>query len=165
MRRRNLASVLGLLATVAGSSAGVAANGSDAAAERAARIEQVRAVEMAFAKAVMDDKPDAFAALLDEGAVFVSGKNVTRGKAAIVAGWKDFFGPARPYFEWHPEVVELSADGNLGLSRGPWVIRTKDKDGKEIEIKGLYNSVWQRQADGSWRIIFDAGCSPCPACG
>ena len=36
MQRRNLASVLGLLATVAGSSAGVAA---DAAAERAARIE------------------------------------------------------------------------------------------------------------------------------
>ncbi len=165
MRRRNLASVLGLLATVAGSSAGVAANGSDAAAERAARIEQVRAVEMAFAKAVMDDKPDAFAALLDEGAVFVSGKNVTRGKTAVVAGWKDFFGPERPYFEWHPEVVELSADGNLGLSRGPWVIRTKDKDGKEVEIKGLYNSVWQRQADGSWRIIFDAGCSPCPVCG
>lgn len=162
MRRRNLASVLGLLATVAGSSAGVAA---DAAAERTARIEQVRAVEMAFAKAVMDDRPDAFAALLDEGAVFVSGKNVTRGKTAIVAGWKDFFGPERPYFEWHPEVVELSADGNLGLSRGPWVIRTKDKDGKEVEIKGLYNSVWQRQADGGWRIIFDAGCSPCPVCG
>lgn len=162
MRRRNLASVLGLLATVAGSAAGVAA---DAAAERTARIEQVRAVEMAFAKAVMDDRPDAFAALLDEGAVFVSGKNVTRGKTAIVAGWKDFFGPERPYFEWHPEVVELSADGNLGLSRGPWVIRTKDKDGKEVEIKGLYNSVWQRQADGGWRIIFDAGCSPCPVCG
>lgn len=165
MRRRNLASVLGLLATVAGSSVGVAANASDAAAERAARIEQVRAVEIAFAKAVMDDKPEAFAALLDEGTVFVSGRTVTRGKTAVVAGWKDFFGPARPYFEWHPEVVELSADGNLGLSRGPWVIRTKDKDGKEIEVKGLYNSVWQRQTDGSWRIVFDAGCGPCPACG
>ncbi|MBP7588036.1 MAG: nuclear transport factor 2 family protein [Thermoanaerobaculia bacterium] len=113
----------------------------------------------------MDDKPEAFAALLDEGTVFVSGRTVTRGKTAVVAGWKDFFGPARPYFEWHPEVVELSADGNLGLSRGPWVIRTKDKDGKEIEVKGLYNSVWQRQVDGSWRIIFDAGCGPCPACG
>lgn len=162
MRRRNLASVLGLLATVAGSSIAV---GADAAVERAARVEQVRAAEIAFAKAVMDDKPELFAALLDEGAVFVSGRTVTHGKAAVVAAWKDYFGPARPYFEWHPEVVELSADGNLGLSRGPWVIRTKDKDGKEIEVKGLYNSVWQRQVDGSWRIIFDAGCGPCPACG
>ena len=162
MRRRNLASVLGLLATVAWSSS---VAGADAAAERAARIEQVRAAEIAFARSVMDDKPEIFAGLLDEGTVFVSGKSVTRGKSAVVAGWKDFFGPDRPYFEWHPEVVELSADGNLGLSRGPWVIRTKDKEGKEVEIQGLYNSIWQRQADGTWKIIFDAGCGPCPACG
>ena len=162
MRRRNLASVLGLLATVAGSSIAL---GADAAGERAARVEQVRAAEVAFAKSVMDDKPEAFAALLEPGAVFVSGQSVTRGKAAILAAWKGYFGPGRPYFEWHPEVVELSADGNLGLSRGPWVIRTKDKEGKEVEIRGLYNSIWQRQADGSWRILFDAGCSPCPTCG
>jgi ketosteroid isomerase-like protein len=162
MRRRNLASVLGLLATVAGSSAGVAA---DADAERATRVEQVRAVEIAFAKSLLDDKPEAFAALLDPGAVFVSGQNVTRGKAAIVAAWKDYFGPDRPYFEWHPEVVELSADGTLGLSRGPWTIRFRDKEGKEVERKGLYNSIWQRQPDGAWKILFDAGCSPCPTCG
>lgn len=165
MRRRNLASVLGLLATVAGSSAGVATDAPDAAAERAARIEQVRAVELAFAKAVMDDRPEAFAALLDPGTVFVSGKTVTRGKAAVIEAWKGFFGPERPYFEWHPEVVELSADGTLGLSRGPWMIRTRDKDGKEVEIRGLYNSIWQRQPDSTWKILFDAGCGPCPACG
>ena len=162
MQRRNLASVLGLLATLAGSSAGVAVDGS---AERAARTEQVRAAELAFAKAVLDDRPETFAALLDEGAVFVSGQDVSRGKATVIEAWKGYFGPGRPYFEWHPEVVELSADGNLGLSRGPWVIRTKDKEGKEVEIRGLYNSIWQRQADGSWRILFDAGCSPCPTCG
>ena len=83
----------------------------------------------------------------------------------MIEAWKGYFGPERPYFEWHPDVVELSADGNLGLSRGPWVIRTRDKEGKEVEIRGLYNSIWQRQADGSWRILFDAGCSPCPTCG
>ncbi len=138
---------------------------ADAGADRAARVEQVRAAEVAFAKTVMDSRPDLFAGFLDEGAVFVSGKTVTRGKTAVVESWKGYFGPGRPYFEWHPEVVELSADGNLGLSRGPWVIRTKDKEGKEVEIRGLYNSIWQRQADGSWRILFDAGCSPCPTCG
>ena len=59
------------MATLAGSSAGVAVDGS---AERAARTEQVRAAELAFAKAVLDDTPDAFAALIDEGAVVVSGE-------------------------------------------------------------------------------------------
>jgi len=143
-----------------------AAVGADVVvADRAARVEQVRATEIAFAKTVMDARLDLFAGFLDEGTVFVSGKSVTRGKAAVVESWKEFFGAERPYFEWHPEVVELSADGNLGLSRGPWVMRAKDKEGKEVEIQGVYNSVWQRQSDGSWKILFDAGCSPCPVCG
>ena len=162
MGRRNLASVLGLWAAVAG---GAVASAAEPDAERALRIEQVRAAEIAFAKSLMDDKPEVFAAYLDSGAIFVSGPTVTRGKEAILAGWKDYFGPQRPHFEWHPEVVELSSDGTLGFSRGPWTIRFKGKDGVEVARKGLFNSTWQRQADGSWRIVFDAGCSPCPTCG
>ena len=135
-----------------------------AALDRGALVEQVRAAEIAFAQSVLDNKPDVFASLLDSDTVFVSGNEVTRGKAAVIESWKGFFAPNRPHFEWHPEIVELSADGLLGLSRGPWVLRGKDKDGKDFERKGIYNSIWQRQADGSWKIIFDAGCSPCPAC-
>jgi len=133
--------------------------------DRAARTAEVRAAEIAFAAAVMENRPEVFAAFLDEEAVFVGGAGVTRGKAAIVEAWKGFFAAERPYFEWHPEVVELSGDGTLGLTRGPWTIRFKDKEGKEVEQTGLFNSVWRRRADGSWKIVFDAGCSPCPECG
>lgn len=133
-------------------------------ADRAALVEEVRATEIAFAKALMDNKPELFASYLDEGAVFVNNREVTRGKAEVVRTWMGFFAPERPYFEWHPEVVELSADGTLGLSRGPWLMRFQDKDGKEVERRGLYNSIWQHQSDGGWKILFDAGCSPCPVC-
>jgi ketosteroid isomerase-like protein len=134
-------------------------------ADRTALVEQVRAAEIAFAKSVLDGKPEVFASFLDPETVFVSGATVTRGKAAVLDSWKGFFEPQRPYFEWHPEVVELTADGTLGLSRGPWVLRAKDKEGKEVERKGVFNSVWRLQPDGSWKVIFDAGCSPCPTCG
>ncbi|MGE0641048.1 MAG: DUF4440 domain-containing protein [Thermoanaerobaculia bacterium] len=134
------------------------------APDRAALAEEVRATEIAFARSVMDNEPELFASFLDEGAIFVSNREVTRGKADVVRAWKGFFEPDRPYFEWHPEVVELSADGTLGLSRGPWVMRFQDKDGKEVELRGLYNSIWQRQSGGGWKILFDAGCSPCPVC-
>ena len=132
--------------------------------DRAARAEEVRRAELAFAASVMENRPESFAALLDDGAVFVSGE-ISRGKAEVVEAWKGLFGPERPYFEWHPEVVELSADGELGLSRGPWTMRGKGPDGVEVERQGTYNSIWRRQADGSWRIVFDAGCAPCPRCG
>lgn len=132
--------------------------------DRAARTEEVRRVELAFAASVMENKPEVFAGYLDEEAAFVGGAGVKRGRAAIVEAWKGFFAEGRPYFEWHPEVVELAADGTLGLTRGPWTIRARDKDGKEVEQTGTFNSVWRRQADGSWRIVFDAGCAPC-GCG
>lgn len=156
--RRYLFGLLFAAANVA-----VAATGS--APDRAAGLAEVRATELAFAAALMENQPAAFAAFLDEEAVFVGGAEVTRGKAAILEAWKGFFGEARPHFEWHPEVVELSGDGTLGLTRGPWTLRAKDADGKEVERTGIFNSVWRRQADGTWKIVFDAGCSPCPKCG
>lgn len=127
----------------------------------AARREEVRRTELAFAAAVMENRPADFAALLDDEAVFVGGAGVTRGRDAIVAAWAGFFTEGRPYFEWHPEIVELSADGDLGLTRGPWTLRATAPDGTVREQSGLFNSVWRRQGDGSWRIVFDAGCA-CP---
>jgi ketosteroid isomerase-like protein len=132
--------------------------------DRAALVEQVRAAELAFAKTVADDRIDQFVTFLDSEAVFVTGMKETKGPAAIVEAWAGSFGPNRPYFEWHPEVIELSPDATFALSRGPWTIRTTDKRGKVKESKGVFNTIWRRQTDGSWKVLYDAGCSPCPEC-
>jgi ketosteroid isomerase-like protein len=136
-----------------------------AAAERAARTETARAAEVAFAGSVESGDPVAFAAAIDEQAVFVDASGPTRGRAAITAAWAPLLAPDRPDFRWHPELVELSGDGTLALSRGPWTMKAKRADGVVVERGGTFNSIWRRQADGSWRIVFDAGCPPCPACG
>jgi len=136
----------------------------DPAGERARRAEEVRQTELAFAASVRDNRPDLFATFLDPDTVFVGSSGATRGAAAVVAAWAGFFAEGRPYFEWHPEIVELSGDGTLGLSRGPWVLRGKNAQGVEVERKGTFNSIWRRQADGGWKIVFDAGCDPCPKC-
>ena len=133
--------------------------------ERMGRVEEVRASELAFARSVAVKDRDAFAAKIDPDAVFVGGGGPTVGKERIVEEWAAFFADGAPEFEWHPEVVELSGDGTLGLSRGPWMMTGTRKDGTPFEHKGLFNSVWRRQEDGSWKIVFDAGCDPCPACG
>jgi ketosteroid isomerase-like protein len=132
--------------------------------DRAALTEQVRAAEIAFAKTVADDRIDTFESFLDPDAVFISGMTTTRGKAAVVESWKGSFGPGRPDFTWYPEVIELSPDATFALSRGPWVIRTVDKRGRVKEVKGVFNSIWRRHPDGSWKVLYDAGCPPCPEC-
>lgn len=149
----------GLLA--AGASAPAAA---EEAIAREALIEQVRQSEIAFAATVAARDKMRFAAMIAEDAVFVGGGGATRGREAIVQAWSRFFEPTAPEFVWRPEIVELSADGTLGFTRGPWTMKGKDAQGEPIDLAGIFNSVWRRQADGGWRVVFDAGCSPCPAC-
>ena len=116
--------------------------------------DQVRAAETAFAKSMADRDLAAFTRLLGDDAVFFGGKGVMRGKSAVAAEWKRFFdGPAAP-FSWAPAEVEVLSSGTLGFSSGPVL----DPKGNRI---GTFNSVWQRQPDGSWKIVFDKGCPPC----
>ena len=117
-------------------------------------VDEVRAAETAFAKSMADRNLAAFTALLAEDAVFWGGKGVNRGKAAVAADWKRFFDGATAPFSWAPAEVEVLPSGDLGFTSGP----VFDPKGQRI---GTFNSVWQRQKDGSWKIIFDKGCPPC----
>jgi ketosteroid isomerase-like protein len=115
---------------------------------------EVRAAETAFAKSMADRNAAAFASLVADEAVFFGGKSVQRGKGEVVAEWKRFFdAPAAP-FSWAPAEVEVLPSGTLGFSSGP----VYDPQGRRI---GTFNSVWQRQRDGSWKVVFDKGCPPC----
>ena len=113
---------------------------------------QVRAAETAFAKTMADRDHAAFSSFLADEAIFF-GQGALRGKAAIAAGWKTYFeGPAAP-FSWEPVTVEVLDSGTLALSSGP----VRDPQGQQI---GTFSSIWRREADGKWRVVFDKGC-PC----
>ena len=115
--------------------------------------EQVRQTEIAFAKTMADRDHAAFATFLAEETVFFGG-SLLRGKAAVADSWKRFYeGPQAP-FSWRPEAVKVLDSGSLGFSSGP----VFDPAGERI---GTFNSVWRREKDGRWRIVFDKGCD-CP---
>jgi uncharacterized protein (TIGR02246 family) len=129
-------------------------------------VEEVRRAELAFAATVAEKRPDRFAAMVADDAVFLGARGeVARGRDEVVAAWQGLFAADAPDFRWHPEIVELSGDGTLGLSRGPWTVSGRDPQGQPFERGGTFTSIWRRQADGSWRVIFDAGCGGCPGCG
>ncbi len=119
--------------------------------------EELRQTELDFAASVRRRDVEAFKSFIAPDAVFV-GEGVNRGREAIVAAWAPFFAPDGPRLEWHPEVVELAEGGALGLTRGPYTFTGRDENGAERTSSGLFNSVWRRQPDGTWRIVFDAGC-------
>jgi ketosteroid isomerase-like protein len=114
---------------------------------------QVREAETAFAATMASRDHVAFAEFVAEEAIFFGRSGPLRGRAAVLEGWRPLFeGPTAP-FSWKPEVVEVLESGSLALSSGSvW-----DPEGKQI---GTFNSIWRRDADGRWRVIFDKGCDP-----
>lgn len=115
--------------------------------------EELRSSEMAFAAAFGANDPESFATFVAEDAVFLAGSGQTlRGREAVVAVWRKMM--ADPKFGWEPSRVEVNDEGTLGTTTGP----VRDLKGNHI---GSFSSVWKRQEDGSWKVIFD-GAPDCP---
>jgi ketosteroid isomerase-like protein len=112
--------------------------------------EQVKAREIAFARTMADRDLQAFLTFISPEAVFFSENEPLRGRDAISRAWAPLFeDPAAP-FAWHPDVVEVLDSGRLALSSGPVV----DPSG---EVVGRFNSIWRKDPDGQWRVVFDKG--------
>lgn len=116
----------------------------------------VRCQDIAFSRSVEARDIEHFKSFLDTDARFV-GNSVLRGPDEISAAWAVFFGDDGPAIKWRPQFVELLEDGTLALTRGPYRMIAEDPDGNRVENWGTFNSVWRKNADGEWRVIFDAG--------
>lgn len=117
--------------------------GGDPAAE-------VEARERAFARTMADRDMEAFLTFVSPEAIFFGGSGAIRGRDAVAAAWAPFFqGPDAP-FSWSPDVVEVLDSGTLALSSGPVL----NPQGEQV---GRFNSIWRKDPDGVWRVIFDRG--------
>jgi len=125
-----------------------------AAPDRSALTEQVLKTEGAFAKSMADRDHAAFTSFLAEDTIFL-GRAAMRGKAAVAQAWKGFFEGRKAPFSWRQERVEVNDSGTMALSTGP----VFDPDGTQT---GNFSSVWRREADGKWKIVFDSGCNCVP---
>ena len=116
----------------------------------------VFAAERAFAKSMADRDFTAFGRHVAADTLFFGTVKVHRGRDAVLAAWKPFFdGPQAP-FSWEPDQVEVLDSGQLALSTGP----VRNPQG---QIVARFNSIWMRQADGRWLVVFDKGSPPDPA--
>src|SRR5205807_1354436 len=80
---------------------------------------------------------------------FLGSKRILSGKEEIKKGWAEWLTSPKAPFRWEAERVSANDKGDLAISSGP----VFDPWGKRT---GSFVSTWQRQADGSWKIIFDS---------
>lgn len=115
--------------------------------------QQVRDAENAFAATMAARDHKAFATFLAEDAVFF-GNEAVRGKAAVAESWKRLYEKPDAPFSWRSEEVQVLDSGQLAHSSGP-VFNPKG------ERVGTFNSIWRRESDGRWKVVFDKGCDVC----
>lgn len=69
--------------------------------------------------------------------------------------------PAAPrtiVFNWQPMFGDISLAGDLGYTTGP-VLYTDVTENPKPPRHGMFFSVWQKQADGTWKVVVDMGSS------
>jgi ketosteroid isomerase-like protein len=131
-----------------------AASMQGSAAEDLAKLTgQVRATEIAFAKTLADRDVKAFRAMIAPDVIWLADQPL-RGPDLVLTRWQKFFDAPQPPFSWAPELVEVQEGGKLALSTGPVL----NPAGKRV---GTFTSIWRREPNGDWKIIFDRGCPVC----
>jgi ketosteroid isomerase-like protein len=111
---------------------------------------QVQAAERDFAATMAARDYQAFLDFVSEEALFFGSTTLHRGRKEVGASWRSYFDGAQAPFSWEPDRVEVLASGTLALSTGP----VRDESGK---VTSRFNSIWRRESDGRWRVIFDKG--------
>jgi ketosteroid isomerase-like protein len=63
---------------------------------------------------------------------------------------------------WHPDKAGIARSGDLGYTSGPYEETFTDVTGKTVSDKGKYLTVWKKQSDGSWKVLFDMSSTDLP---
>ena len=121
--------------------------------------------EQSFARSVADHDAAAFAQHVAETAAFgASTPEPTRGRDAIARRWAGLIEGKRVLLRWYPTRVTMAAGvADMAWSSGPSLVEVLDPKAKERYLLGAFHSVWHKDADGVWRVLFDDGVEPRPA--
>jgi ketosteroid isomerase-like protein len=139
-----------ILAVACALPAGAAAQDSAAVALDSLRAMTVVEAEQAFARAAAElGMRAAFLAhLADDAVVFTP--RATDGQEAYGA-----LAESSEVLQWEPAIAESSMADDLGYTTGPYTYRSAPD--APVSGSGWYLSVWQRKADGVWKVVLDLG--------
>ncbi|HEY5972686.1 MAG TPA: DUF4440 domain-containing protein [Pseudoxanthomonas sp.] len=134
------------------------------AAEFSAEECVVWARELSFARAVAEHDAAAFASHLQADTAFNSGKpQPLRGREVVTSAWGDIIAGKELKLLWYPTRATIGGPGDVAWSSGPALFEWPGRDPAQRFAIGTYHSVWHKDADGVWRILFDEGAGMKPA--
>lgn len=118
----------------------------------------IRKTDIAFSKATVDRRLDGFRDFIAEDVAAIRpNQPVVRGKKAFVESWAHNLEDPSHTLAWQPLLVEVSKSEDLGYSIGSYELKKSDASGTQVIGTGKYMTIWRKQKDGSWKVVFDSG--------
>lgn len=81
----------------------------------------------------------------------------TPGLGAIRAAMDPAFADTSWRLTWVPTMAFASEAGDLGYTLGTWQSTRYNDAGRGQVTTGKYVTIWRKQADGGWKVVFDGG--------
>lgn len=93
----------------------------------------------------------------EDGVMVPAQVDVIIGKEGIRQAMSKSFSLPQYSLRWEPLDAQVSDDGSMGYTYGKYIRTNLDQDGNVQTGSGKYTSIWQKQQDGSWKIVLDMG--------
>ncbi len=123
--------------------------------EKPSSVQELVAAEKAFAKySVENGMREAFIEFFtDEGINFVPQPVLTR---EFLKKRPPTPKPLPFILDWTPMTGDIARSGDLGYNTGPFMVTVPSQKDQKPSF-GYFFSIWKKQADGTWKVVVDAG--------
>ena len=113
-------------------------------------VSSLITAEKAYAKLAGEKgfREASISALADDAVIFTP--NAVNGKKFWQEAKED------PVIAWRPIFASISRSGELGYTTGPSEYR-KSRDAKKPDAFGHFVTIWQKNANGVWKVGVDVG--------
>lgn len=118
---------------------------------------QLQINEARWNKAYEDGDAEALAGMYaDDAALANPGEQLVRGKDAIRKATAAFATDPNLKVAFAANRIQVAQSGDLAYSRGNYTMTMTNPETRNPETStGHYLTVWQKQADGSWKAVED----------
>lgn len=114
--------------------------------------------DRAFARSVADRRLEAWVEAFDTtGIQMRPNLPFTPGHDEIRRLMTPAFADTSWHLSWEPHLAFVSASADLGYTLGTYGSVRRDSTGQERSGTGKYVTIWRKQADGGWKVVFDGG--------
>lgn len=139
------------------------ATGQQTSDSRAMAEAAIRAADAAGLKAAQaKDVAGATANYADDASWLPPHAPIVQGKAAIRSAWAQLLTIPGLKINWQITKLEISRTGDMGYTLYKYEMTMSGPDGVPVTDRGKDMSVWEKQSDGTWKMVADTFNSDIP---